>query len=113
MLQTTILIYIAMHIFGTLYSIFQVQCFPLYSVLAALGNPRVDYFSLDVEGAEYPILKTIPWDKVNLNLLGIEVPHLGKVFPGSLIELKSMLSFGGYREIGSAGHDIFFAKYIV
>jgi hypothetical protein len=26
-------------------------CFPLYSILLALGNPKVDYFSLDIEGA--------------------------------------------------------------
>ena len=41
-----------------------VQCFPLYSILAAMGNPPVDYFSLDVEGAEMGILENIPWDKV-------------------------------------------------
>jgi hypothetical protein len=29
----------------------------------ALGNPTVDLFSLDIEGAEYPVLQTIPWDK--------------------------------------------------
>jgi hypothetical protein len=40
------------------------QCFPLYSLLMALGNPTVDYFSLDVEGAELDILRTLPWDKV-------------------------------------------------
>jgi hypothetical protein len=43
------------------------QCFPLYSLLLALGNPTVDYLSLDVEGTELGILKTIPWDKVNYN----------------------------------------------
>ncbi len=41
-----------------------VQCFPLYSVLMAMGNPTVDYFSLDIEGAEFPVLKSIPFDKV-------------------------------------------------
>jgi hypothetical protein len=30
----------------------KVQCFPLYAILMAMGNPEVDYFSLDVEGAE-------------------------------------------------------------
>ena len=42
----------------------RVQCFPLYSILMALGNPTVDYFSLDIEGAEFPVLKTIPFEKV-------------------------------------------------
>lgn len=42
----------------------RMQCFPVYSVLLAMGNPVVDYFSLDIEGAEYPVLKTIPFEKV-------------------------------------------------
>ena len=32
-----------------------VQCFPLYSVLKAIGNPIVDYFSLDIEGPEFQV----------------------------------------------------------
>ena len=42
----------------------KLQCFPLYSALTALGNPTVNLFSLDIEGAEFAVLKTIPWDKV-------------------------------------------------
>lgn len=30
---------------------YKVQCFNVYSMLLALGNPKVDLFSLDVEGA--------------------------------------------------------------
>ena len=43
-------------------------CLPLYSILLSLGNPVVDYFSLDVEGAEMGILKAIPWDKVEIKV---------------------------------------------
>ena len=43
-----------------------VTCLPLFSILMALDNPRIDYFSLDVEGSELAILKTIPFDKVNI-----------------------------------------------
>jgi len=52
-----------------------VQCFPLYSILLALGNPTVDYFSLDVEGAEQGILETIPWDKVDIRVVQVELAH--------------------------------------
>ena len=45
------------------------QCFPLQSVLMALGNPIVDYFSLDVEGSEFPILKSLDWDNVNISII--------------------------------------------
>jgi hypothetical protein len=27
-----------------------VRCFPLYSIILAIGNPLVDLFSLDIEG---------------------------------------------------------------
>ena len=50
----------------------KVQCFPLYSILLAIGRLDVDYFSLDVEGAERGVLDTIPWDKVNIRLISIE-----------------------------------------
>ena len=45
---------------------YQLQCFPLYSLLlASAGHVTVNYFSLDIEGAEFEVLKTIPWDKVS------------------------------------------------
>ena len=31
-----------------------------------LGNPSVDYLSLDVEGAELGVLATVPWEKVDI-----------------------------------------------
>ena len=46
----------------------KVTCLPLYTILLAVGNPIVDFFSLDVEGAELEILKTIPWDKVHIKV---------------------------------------------
>ena len=41
-------------------------CFPLFDILKAVGNPIVDYFSLDIEGVELDVLKTIPWKNVNI-----------------------------------------------
>ena len=29
------------------------QCFPLYSLMLAVGNPTINFLSLDIEGAEY------------------------------------------------------------
>lgn len=42
----------------------EVQCFPFYSILLAVGTTHVDFFSLDVEGHEIAVLKTIPFHKV-------------------------------------------------
>ena len=48
--------------------VINVTCIPLYTILLAIGNPTVDFFSLDVEGAESDILKTIPWRKVRIKV---------------------------------------------
>ena len=73
------------------------QCFPLYSILKAVGNPTVHYFSLDVEGSELPILKTIPFDKVDIKVLDIEIKNAGHIFPGSYKEITKFMYSKGYE----------------
>ena len=73
------------------------QCLPLYSVLKALDLTTVDYLSLDVEGAEYPILKAFPFDKFDVKLLEIESNHMGHVFPGSISFLDRYLERSGFQ----------------
>ena len=51
----------------------KVQCFPLYSILLALGVDHVDYFSLDVEGSELEVLKTVPFGAVTIDTFTIEI----------------------------------------
>ena len=38
---------------------FQLQCLPLASLLLAMGNPTVNYLSLDLEGAELEVISMI------------------------------------------------------
>lgn len=83
----------------------KVQCFPLQAVLQALDNPRIDYFSLDVEGSEYQILQTLNWSKVNITALTVELVHAGKIFPGSRDDVRHYLNEQGYKFITTVGHD--------
>jgi hypothetical protein len=75
--------------------ILQIQCFPLYSLLLALGNPTVNLFILDVEGAEYMVLKTIPWHKVdievslNLPEVSLNLPFFVRVLKCSLVQKQN------------------------
>ena len=50
-------------------NVIKALCFPFHSILFAIGNPSVDYFSLDVEGVELDVLKTIPWKSVDIKVV--------------------------------------------
>ena len=89
----------------------QVQCFPLYAVLMALDNPHVDYFSLDIEGAEAAILSTLPWDRINVTSWTIEVNHAGEIFPQSQADIRQFMQEKGYDLVGALHiDDVFFNK---
>ena len=82
----------------SLYSnkISMVICFPLYAILLALGNPVVDFFSLDVEGAEFAVLQTIDFDLVNILVISVNVQKLARFFPGNLDDLTNFMDAQGY-----------------
>ena len=62
----------------------------------AMGNPHVDYFSLDIEGAEFPVLQTIPWDKIKMTLLDVETNHAGVLYPGTRNDIQNFISNHNY-----------------
>jgi hypothetical protein len=63
----------------------------------ALGNPTVDLFSLDIEGGELPVLRSIPWDKVDIKVIIIEVNYLGKIFEAANDDLVKLMTDNGYK----------------
>jgi len=46
-----------------------VHCLPLHSILLAMNRTTVDLFSLDIEGHELSVLKTIPYDKIDIKVI--------------------------------------------
>ena len=68
-------------------------CFPLYSVLLAMGRTTIDYLSLNMEGQELNILKTIPFDKVNIKIISLEdMPFDKKAY----FVLENFMKMQGY-----------------
>ena len=45
------------------------ECFPLYSLLLAMNQTVVDYFSLDIEGIELRVLKAIPFHLITIKVI--------------------------------------------
>ena len=87
------------------------QCFPFYSLLMATApNTTVNYLSLDIEGAEFQVLQTIPWDKVDIEVLTVETEHAGKVFPGTRKEIIQYLGEQGYVHVTSISVDDVFVR---
>ena len=89
-----------------------VQCLPFYSILLATGRTRVDFFSLDIEGDELTVLKTIPWKKVDIKVLIVEYYHIKEGRKALIGYMKG----NGYtllpelRKNGWQGQDIVFVK---
>lgn len=49
-------------------------CFPLFSlVLAALNRTEIDFLSLKVGGAEWLVLRTIPFDKLRVKVISVKM----------------------------------------
>ena len=83
------------------------QCFPVYSLLLALNRTTVDYFSLDVEGSELQVLKTIPFDKVDIKVLTVGFTHTKE----GKNNLEQFMISKGYLPVMEVLHtDIVFVK---
>ena len=91
-----------------------VPCVPIKTILLALNQTSVDYFSLDVEGFELDILKTVPWKEVDVRTLSVEYAH---GFTGKESYIKYMETVGytvardiNYRISGLFAEDFIFTK---
>ena len=73
------------------------QCVPLYTLLLAMGNPTVNWFILDIEGAEYQVLQTIPWTLVDIEMISVETDFAGELMPGSRQEIIDYMKSQGYH----------------
>ena len=76
----------------------------------ALDNPTIDYLSLDIEGAEYPVLKTIDFDKFDIKVISVENTKVGAIFDGTGTQLRYHLQNNGYRLYQTVGQDAIFVK---
>ena len=77
-----------------------------------MNNPQIDYWSLDIEGAEFPVLKSVNWNETMISLIDVEVNHSGEIFPGTTKEIHNFLKQNGYDYIQTVEIDDIFIKNI-
>ena len=52
---------------------------------------------MDVEGSEFQILKTIPFQEVDIKVINLEISHVGEIFPGTWEDILNYLNAQGYE----------------
>ena len=68
----------------------------LFSYFIFPGNPTIDYLSLDIEGAEYQVLNTIPYDQIDIKVISIETKH-GSNVSAHLKKINRLMKQNGYK----------------
>jgi len=83
----------------------RIQCYPLSDLLAAINVNHVDYMSLDVHGAEMPILQSIDYRSLRIDLMTIECYETNQTLRQNMIEQYSKLfaATGLYKPIELIG----------
>jgi len=89
-----------------------VLCVPLESMLAALGWGTVDYFSLDVEGHEFAVLKELPLERLDIRTLSVEFRHVpeGKAAIRRLMEARGYAVYAEITHYDDLANDFIFMK---
>ena len=85
----------------------QVYCYPFFTMMLALGQTHIDYFSLDVEGFELEILKTIPFDKLDISVLTVEHKH-GKGGEKAYVEFMEKQGYYKHSRVEKYKPEIYF-----
>ena len=78
-----------------------VNCFPLNAIMAALGVSHVDYLSLDVEGPELEILRTIDWTRLRIDVITVEY----RIYGGSVIGIDKTATLKKLKDLRQFFHD--------
>ncbi len=86
-----------------------VPCFSLNTILKAIDVKKIDFFSLDIEGGEYNVLKSIDFNNVDIETFAIE--HNNREVSIKLYrEFFKRIRSNKYVEIKVTSQDSFFIK---
>lgn len=84
-----------------------IPCLPLTSILQRIGFLSFDFFSLDVEGAELAVLKSINFSIVHFKVICIETRPRPQQF---VDDVKELMLKNGYKWMGLVDRNDWFSK---
>lgn len=86
-----------------------IQCVSLSTILKRAFVTHVDFFILDVEGAEYEILQTVDWNTFSVSVLCIETDPAFRP-PHYASKVSDYLSPKGYALVAEKGRNSWFVN---
>lgn len=78
---------------------------PVEHLLSCIGRSTVDFWSLDVEGAEVSILQKTPFKDIEFGVVLIEVVSRGRKDSKRVNEIHQIMSSNGFEKCGSTAYD--------
>lgn len=85
----------------------KVQCLPLSYILGLLRIRHIDFFSLDVEGGELKVLKSLNFDCVRFNVILVEAPGDDPTKERDVVEF---LAGKGYKHYSHVAQNDWFVR---
>lgn len=90
---------------GGSYKEFPVECFTFNTLMTELGVEKIDYLSIDAEGVELKVLKSIDFSKIEISVLGVENNYADYRIP-------AWLKRQGFRFDSVVGDEIYINQNI-
>lgn len=84
-------------------AVVQVACRRLQDVFDERGITAVDYLSVDCEGSEMQVLRSVEWDRMTIRAVTVEDAHSDSAAPAFMAER-------GYTLLHKQWPDLFFVK---
>ncbi len=83
-----------------------IPCMPLQAVLTQLGISHIDFYSLDVEGAEQEVLQTIDFSVTHINVIVVEQDNTHPEKDEAVRQLLMANNFEIDTSVRTSGTDV-------
>lgn len=98
---------------GTPHSSFEASCRSLPSLMRELGHDRIDLLKLDIEGAEYEVLRPVLRGEITPKILAVEFHPVSVSGLRETLLLMKTLRRRGYGVLAREGWDVTFVSHVV
>lgn len=86
----------------------RVKCFSLFTLMLAVNETQVDLLSLSLHGLELQILKTLPFERVRIDVISLHFARGEDQRSGYIQTVTRFLTARGFKLMKVVGHNYFY-----